>query len=508
MTQRSKLIKFFLFAIIVMSIGACEKDKIEVQEYGTVTGIVLDAHTNMPIATANVSTNPPSSSILSDADGKFTITQVPIGNVIITAKKDMYTTGTAKVSVQANQTTDVVIMLASTDPSQNVVEFSNPAPANESVDQPRLDITLAWQVTDNAGFDSLKYDVIIYESPGLIQQTVASSITDTFAVVEVLDFGKAYYWQVVAKENGTEINRSKVWTFSTVPFPDVPFYYAQKVNGTYEIFNSDSTFSDSIAPVVQLTDFPGSFAWNPQLNPDRDLIAFSSNYGVEPQIYHMKRDGSEIKKVTTLPNISYNNQGIGFCWSPDGEEILYANYDKIFRINRNGTGLDLVSTISAGKNFRNVDWNGHTDKIVAQVTTQLVYESEFYIMNSDGSGSQLFLEDWPGRMDNPRFYIDGSKVLFTWDESGFNSVDGRMLDSRIYTLTTDHEDTTNLSEGKEDGTNDLQARWSPDGAWIIFMNQSNTGLGPKNVWVMDNEGSRRRLIIEDAELPFWGGTDN
>ncbi|MEA3478845.1 MAG: hypothetical protein U9R60_11740, partial [Bacteroidota bacterium] len=269
-----------------------------------------------------------------------------------------------------------------------------------------------------------------------------------------------------------------------------------------------STFSDSAAPVIQLTEFPGSFAWNPQLNPDRDLIAFSSNYGVEPQIYHMKRDGSEIKKVTTLPNISYNNQGIGFCWSPDGEKILYANYDKIFRINRNGTGLVLVSTISAGKNFRNVDWNGHTNKIVAQVTTQQIFNSEFYIMDWDGTNAQLFLEDWPGRMDNPRFYIDGSKVLFTWDESGYNSVDGRMLDSRIYTLTTDYADTTNLSEGKADGTNDLQARWSPDGAWIIFMNQSNTGLGPKNIWVMDNEGSRRRLIIEDAELPFWGETDN
>ncbi len=167
---------FFLFAIIVIGIGACEKDKIEVQEYGSVTGIVLDATTNMPVPTANISTNPASSSILSDADGKFTINQVPIGSVVVTAQKDQYATGTSKVSVLANQTTDVVIMVEPLDPSLYVVKFSNPVPANESVDQPRLDLTLAWMVADDAGHDSLRFDVIIYESQGLEQYTVATDI--------------------------------------------------------------------------------------------------------------------------------------------------------------------------------------------------------------------------------------------------------------------------------------------------------------------------------------------
>ena len=508
MTQRSKLIKFILSAIIVIGIGACEKDKIEVQEYGTVTGIVLDANTNLPIATANVSTNPPSSSILTDNDGKFTIDQVPTGSVVVTSQKDKYATGTAKVSVQANQTTDVVILLDPMDPSLTVVKFSNPQPANESVDQLRLDLTLAWQVADNAGYDSLRFDVILYESQGLNQYTVASDIADTFAVVEVLDFGKTYYWQVIAKEDDVLLNRSKVWTFGTEPFPDVPFYYAQKYNGSFEIFNSDSTFADTTAPVVMLTEFPGANSWNPQLSPDRDLIAFTSDFEGQPHIYTMKRDGSDIKKITTLPNISYNNYGMGYCWNPNGEGFLYSYYDKLYRINKNGTGRIEVSTAPEGMNYRECDWNDHTDKLIVQATTQNIYESEFYIMDLSGNNVELFLGDWPGRTDSPSFYIDGSKVMFTWDTEGFNSVEGRQLDARIFTITTDHSDTTDLSEGKEAGTNDLLPRYSPDGAWIIFVNENNTGLGPKNIWVMDAEGGSRSPIIEDADTPFWGATDN
>ena len=99
-------------------------------------------------------------------------------------------------------------------------------------------------------------------------------------------------------------------------------------------------------------------------------------------------------------------------------------------------------------------------------------------------------------------------MLFSWDVEGFNSDDGRQLNAHIYTLTTSlPQDTTDLSEGKEAGTNDILPKYSPDGAWIIFVNVNNTGLGPKNVWVMDNEGGSRSPIIEDATTPFWGKTD-
>jgi TolB protein len=199
---------------------------------------------------------------------------------------------------------------------------------------------------------------------------------------------------------------------------------------------------------------------------------------------------------------------MGYCWRPDGEALLYSYYDKLYKVNKNGTGLVPISTAPAGMNFLDCDWNDHTHKIIVQATKQKIYESEFYIMDESGNNVQLFAEDSPGRMDSPSFYIDGSKVLFTFDAEGFNSVDGRQLDAQIVTVSIDNTDTTYLSEGKQPGTNDLLPRYSPDGAWIIFLNESNTGLGPTNIWVMDSEGGGRSPIIEDATTPFWGVTDN
>jgi TolB protein len=97
--------------------------------------------------------------------------------------------------------------------------------------------------------------------------------------------------------------------------------------------------------------------------------------------------------------------------------------------------------------------------------------------------------------------------MYTRDIEGFNSVDGRQLNAHIFTISIDGADITDLSEGKEPGTNDLLPRYSPDGAWIIFVNENNTGLGPKNIWVMDSEGGSRNPIVEDANTPFWGETD-
>ncbi|MBE9491625.1 MAG: carboxypeptidase-like regulatory domain-containing protein, partial [Bacteroidetes bacterium] len=225
MTHRSKLFKFFLVGIIIAGIGACEKDKIEVKEYGKLSGLVLDAQTNIPIPTANISTNPASTTVLTDSEGKFFLDEVPSGDVVINAQKDKFITGSVKVAVYPNKTTDVIIMLESSDPSQSVVEFSDPDPPNEAVDQYRT-LTLSWRVMDNAGYDSLRFDVLLFESPGMEHKVVASDIKDTSAIVDFLFYGKTYYWQVVAKVEDTEVNRSSVWTFSTLPFPDVPFFYA------------------------------------------------------------------------------------------------------------------------------------------------------------------------------------------------------------------------------------------------------------------------------------------
>ena len=57
--------------------------------------------------------------------------------------------------------------------------------------------------------------------------------------------------------------------------------------------------------------------------------------------------------------------------------------------------------------------------------------------------------------------------------------------------------------GKEAGTNDLDPRFSPDGAKIIFVNTNNDGISPRTIMTMNIDGRDRTVLFEGAEMPDW-----
>ena len=71
---------------------------------------------------------------------------------------------------------------------------------------------------------------------------------------------------------------------------------------------------------VRMTDAPGVDT-QPKWSPDGSLIAFKSHRDGQAEIYTMRPDGSEQKRVTNNPEL-----GIGpFDWSPDGESIAFVS---------------------------------------------------------------------------------------------------------------------------------------------------------------------------------------
>jgi hypothetical protein len=64
--------------------------------------------------------------------------------------------------------------------------------------------------------------------------------------------------------------------------------------------------------------------------------------------------------------------------------------------------------------------------------------------------------------------------------------------------------STNVSDGKDPGTNDLDARFSPSEAELIFVNTSNDGVSQQNVFKMGiGEPSTRDAIFDNAKMPDW-----
>ena len=374
---------------------------------------------------------------------------------------------------------------------------SDPLPSDGAVSEP-INPSLSWSASDPDEGDTLSYTVYLYKSGSANKEIIAENISDTTVDVQDLEYSTTYYWQVVVKDSSGLSANGETWSFTTMSFPDNPVVYAKKIDNNYEIFSNDT----SAGAPVRLTTIV-SREWWPRFNSRRSKIAFTSDENIGANIYTMDPDGSNIFRVTSIPVSGYNNYGIGFCWSYDDGKFFYSNNDKLYSILANGSGRTEIADAPSGRNFREVEQSPQGDKLVVLAIGSEVYNSEIYLMNSDGSNMTLFVGNEPGITERPSFSIDGNSVMFTHDVSGYQSLDGRQLDSHIFIYPVGSGDSIDVSFNKPAGTNDTNPRFSPDGAKIIFNNAPNDGSKAPEIWMMDADGTDRRMIIQDGLMPDW-----
>jgi TolB protein len=494
--SKSVLLNVFLF-VLLFSLYSCKEDTIQPEMFGGISGVVLDADDSSPIAGASVTTSPPTNALVTDDSGSFEYKNIKVGNYTITISKNEYNKNTVSVQVSDGETTSPTILLnKSTTNNKPPDEPSNPFPENNAINQP-ISLDLSWHASDPNISDTLTFDVFLYESNNPVQTQIAADITDTTVSVDNLLYNTTYFWQVIVKDDEASTNGS-IWSFTTLPPPKNPYLYSSNAEGNYDIYSSDTTSNSK----MQLTNSSYRDWWS-RLSPNREKIAYTSDQEINPQIFTMNIDGTNKFKVTTIPVTGYHNNGIGFCWSPDGGSLLYSNYNKLYKISQFGTNLIQIATAPTGRNFRETDWSPVNNKIVVLTIGENIYDSEIYLMNSDGNNMTLFFQNLPGMMEYPSFSVDGSKIMFTRDVSGFESIDGRQLDSHIFILSINGSDTTDVSVNKPEGTNDLQPRFSPDGSQIIFTNSSNVLGSVPEIWIMDISGNNRTKIFDNAFMPEW-----
>ena len=490
------ILTFFLF---IFSLSSCSEDLVDKVQVATLKGIVIKKGTNQPIKNVKLFTTPSTETVFTKDDGSFIIENIPLGDYSVRAELTGYLTSFQGVSFKNNEQTVSVVFEMSDDDSLN----SSPSvpvllsPVDNAVYQP-LAVDLTWDCNDADSLDVLKYKVVVKNDfdANVIE---IKDLTDKHYYLENLKFGVTYYWQVSVSDGiNPEVN-SPVFRFKTSTTPNNRFHYVKKMNGSYYIVSSDEANVN-----FQFTPFDKN-SWRPRLNQNSQLIAFLRTVGGNAQIFTTNTDGSNPFQVTAVPVAGFDNAEIDYAWSKNGKEFLYANFTKLYRINKDGSGLQLVYTTPDGSFISECDWSYDGSKIALKTNDANGYNVKIYIIDLVGNTVKTVLENVPGAAGGLNFSVDGSKLLYTYDISGHQEANYRQLDTHmfIYNLVTDENIDLSVLSEKPDGSNDLDPRFSPNDADVIFVNTSNDGISAKKITKVILQDNSRTDLFPDAEMPDW-----
>jgi hypothetical protein len=488
-------IKFSLvFALLLFS---CSEEKLPEIQYGTVSGKVVKSDTFEPIANVKVFSSPNSSIVFTDENGNFTILDVLVGDYSFQAKKDGYITKFEAATVTMNANTEIVFEIdLSTSDNKPPNAPQLVSPANNAVNQ-NIQVDLSWTGTDPED-DVLTYQVIL-KNEANNDEVIYNDITDTTLTINNLIYGVKYFWQVTSYDGINDIVYSQVSAFTVSDFPETRFLYVRKIGQNNVIFASDENGNE-----IQLTD-ESTNSWRPRRNNQANKIAFIRSDGGQNHIYTMNLDGTNIFKVTnSIPIAGFNSDYVNFCWNTNGSQIIYPNFDRLYKINTNGSGLTQVYQTTNGKLISECDWSNDSSKIALKVNNLNGYSAEIFIINSNGIFMSQVITPVVGAIGGLNFSVSGQKLLFTRDISGFESPTYRQLDTRIFEHTFISAVTTELITEKPAGTVDLDVRYSPNEAEVIFVNTSNDFTSTRYIQkYLIGTLSSRETLFTGTTMPDW-----
>jgi Tol biopolymer transport system component len=189
------------------------------------------------------------------------------------------------------------------------------------------------------------------------------------------------------------------------PDPDDP-------NAINDVF----TMNPNGSGIVKLThseDFSGDPGWS----PDGSKIAYASdrrNGAERGEIYVMGADGSNVRRVSTLPEKAEYDSAPRF--SPDGTKLVFTRYRgdpkpaALFTIRIDGSGLRRLTPWSNGAG--DADWSPGGKKLVFEANPNNCY-GDVYTVDSDGQHLKNITDNrCEGGIADPVWSPDGKKILF------------------------------------------------------------------------------------------------
>ncbi len=496
MKRRLTYIK--ILSVFLILLVSCNEDRINENDFGIIKGKVVAEGSNAPLENVRISTSPVTSTVFTDEKGNFIIENVPMGEYAVGARLDGYLATFEPATVVTNAAVNVIFEM-------QISTANNRPPTTPELIKPTenellttTEAVFEWKSTDP------EEDPIVYALELRNDQNeevlMFEDIEDSTFVYSELMLGAQYFWQVSATDNINPAVLSPVGTFKVINAPvDNRFLFVRNIEGNNVIFSADEEGNE-----FQLTSLSTN-CYRPRRNVSANRIAYLQTTGAQVDIYTMKRDGTDKVKVTSnVKPQGFNLNEINIAWPKTSDRIYFPNLDKLYRINSNGQGLQMVYQTPDGALISEVSVSESANLIVLKTNNLDGYNSSIYSINFNGNLLNTLIAGAPGATSGLDLSVTNGKIIYSYDVSEFQSTDYRRLDSRVFMYDINDATTTDISDEKPNGTNDLEPIFSPNEAFIIFTNTSNDGISQKDVYTLEiGEAQSREMLYTDAFMPDW-----
>ncbi|QQT25532.1 carboxypeptidase regulatory-like domain-containing protein [Sphingobacterium spiritivorum] len=497
--MKAYLTRGLVICILFFFCTGCSEELIEKTVTARVKGIVVKSKTNEPLAKVKITTAPTTQTVFSSADGTFEIPDMPLGDYAVKAELSGFIMEIKGANLITSDQSVSLVFEMKDDKSLNspptVPQLLSPV---DNAQEIPLNIKLSWNCTDPDS-DSLSYRLIIKNNKSEDVRDIKNIKAKTYQL-DNLNYGTSYFWQVVVSDSlHTEVF-SPVYKFTTSEVPQNRFHFVRKSNNNYSIISTDEnnkSFNFTNSNTNSLRARKSNAA---------GVTAFIQVTDGNAHIFTAKPDGSGVLKVTTVAVAGFNIAELDFAWSANGKEILYPSYDKLYRVNKDGSGTELVYRTPDGSFISECDWSNEGSRIVLKTNDINGYHIAIYVIDMLGNRQQTILENVKGAAGGLNFSVDGKKILYTYDISGYENADYRQLNSHIFVYNLSDNTKTDLSSFTKipAGYNDLDARFSPNEAEIIFTQTSNDGISQKDIYKIGiSSETSRKLLFTNAMMPDW-----
>lgn len=212
MNQQKKLLALLITLFFVSFFSSCKDNASGGDSTGTISGVARDSKTGSGIKFVNITTQPPTESVLTDSSGSFSI-NAKEGSYVITATKSGYTTNSIAVSVINGKETTSNIILSSIDannrPPTTPIQL---IPSDGAINVSKF-TKLQWDCSDPDN-DTLYYDVYFSDINPPTSKVTSSIKINSYLPLNLKDT-TTYYWRVTAQDRFGAQTSSSVFSYKT-----------------------------------------------------------------------------------------------------------------------------------------------------------------------------------------------------------------------------------------------------------------------------------------------------